>query len=212
MGQYLWRWRFRSLLCGNYMCIIWLINWSDYTGWFWMGQYLWRCRPLLCENYMCIRWLINWNDYTGWFRMSWSETQVNQKSFTIKTRFFFRGRLQKFAKNRPLADVMPLISNFRPVLNAVCFLLGDSPVSEFHMATFRNALYLFLLDRQVGMKDDYIWEKLEYLHGKRFGSKPARANVCLSPRKRQLKIRHLTIFRKNIQEVQFSLKSAMNTG
>ena len=33
-----------------------------------------------------------------------------------------------------------LISNFCHVLNAVCFLLGNSPVSEFYMPTFRNTL------------------------------------------------------------------------
>ena len=31
-----------------------------------------------------------------------------------------------------------LISNFRRVLNVVCYLLGDSPASEFYMPTFRN--------------------------------------------------------------------------
>ena len=35
---------------------------------------------------------------------------------------------------------MFLISNFRPALNAVCFLLGNSPASELYMPTFRNAL------------------------------------------------------------------------
>ena len=33
-----------------------------------------------------------------------------------------------------------LISNFRRVLNAVCFLLGYSPASEFYVPTFRNNL------------------------------------------------------------------------
>jgi len=42
------------------------------------------------------------------------------------------------------------ISNFRRVLNVVCFLLGSSPVSEFYMPTFRNTL--FNLHKQVGMK------------------------------------------------------------
>ena len=41
-----------------------------------------------------------------------------------------------------------LISNFRRVLNVVCFLLGDSLESEFYMPTFRNTL--FYLHRQVG--------------------------------------------------------------
>ena len=33
-----------------------------------------------------------------------------------------------------------LISNFRRVLNVVCFLLGNSPASEFYMPTFRNTV------------------------------------------------------------------------
>jgi len=33
-----------------------------------------------------------------------------------------------------------LISTFRRVLNVVCFLMSDSPASEFYMATFRNIL------------------------------------------------------------------------
>ena len=35
-----------------------------------------------------------------------------------------------------------LISNFRRVLSVVCFLLGNSPASEFYMPTFRNTLSL----------------------------------------------------------------------
>jgi len=33
-----------------------------------------------------------------------------------------------------------LISNFRRVLYVVCFLLGNSPASEFYMPTFRNTM------------------------------------------------------------------------
>jgi len=33
-----------------------------------------------------------------------------------------------------------LVSNFRLALNVVCFLLGNSPASEFYMPTFRNTL------------------------------------------------------------------------
>jgi len=33
-----------------------------------------------------------------------------------------------------------LILNFRRVQNVVCFLLGDSPVSEIYMPAFRNTL------------------------------------------------------------------------
>jgi len=43
-----------------------------------------------------------------------------------------------------------MISNFRPVLNVVCFLLGNPPASELYIPTFRNILFHF--HRQVGMK------------------------------------------------------------
>jgi len=43
-----------------------------------------------------------------------------------------------------------LISNFRLVLNVLCFLLGNSPASRFYMPTFRNTL--FHLHRRVCMK------------------------------------------------------------
>jgi len=39
-------------------------------------------------------------------------------------------------------------------LFAACFLLGNSPASEFYMPTFRNTL--FHLHRQVGMKGDWV--------------------------------------------------------
>jgi len=57
--------------------------------------------------------------------------------------------LQLFT-NFPLFYGTPrfLISNFRRVLNVVCFLLGDVPASEFYMPTFRNILFHF--HRQVG--------------------------------------------------------------
>ena len=35
-----------------------------------------------------------------------------------------------------------LISNFRRVLNILCFLLGSSPASELYMPTFRNTLFV----------------------------------------------------------------------
>jgi hypothetical protein len=41
------------------------------------------------------------------------------------------------------------------VLNVICFLLGNSPASEFYMATFRNTLSH--LHKQVGVKNDFAW-------------------------------------------------------
>ena len=43
-----------------------------------------------------------------------------------------------------------LISNFRHVLNVVCFLMRNSPAYEFYMPKFRNTL--FHLHRQVDTK------------------------------------------------------------
>ena len=66
-----------------------------------------------------------------------------------------------------------LISNFCRVLNIVCFLLGNSPASEFYMPTFRNTL--FHLHRLVGIE----WLNLRIVwvaNGGRFGSKIASAN------------------------------------
>jgi len=43
-----------------------------------------------------------------------------------------------------------LISNFRRVLNVVCFLLGNSPASELYMPTFRNTQ--FHLHGRIGVE------------------------------------------------------------
>jgi hypothetical protein len=48
----------------------------------------------------------------------------------------------QYFENGLNAEVFFLISNFRSVLNVVCFLLGNSPASEFYMPTFRNTLSL----------------------------------------------------------------------
>ena len=49
-------------------------------------------------------------------------------------------------------NLMFLISNFRHVLNVVCFLLGDSPASEFYMPTLRNtAKFCVLLTVHLGI-------------------------------------------------------------
>jgi len=60
-------------------------------------------------------------------------------------------------KNQPLTDLQKnnltyLISNLCHVLNVVCFLLGNSPASEFYTPTFRNTL--FHLHGRIGMKND----------------------------------------------------------
>jgi len=56
-----------------------------------------------------------------------------------------------YSYNKSQRDALFLISNFRGVLNVVCFLLGNSPEPEFYMSMFRNIL--FHLHRQVGVKN-----------------------------------------------------------
>jgi len=63
-----------------------------------------------------------------------------------------------------------LISNFRRVVNVVCFLLGNSPASEFDMPTFRNTL--FHLHRQVAVERLNL-RIVGVSYRRRFGSKIA---------------------------------------
>ena len=65
-----------------------------------------------------------------------------------------------------------LISNFRRVLNILCFLLGSSPASELYMPTFRNTLSV-PSSQAGGMKCDWRREQLGYLYSKRFDWKIA---------------------------------------
>jgi len=64
------------------------------------------------------------------------------------------------ASRCPLGRLGLFISNFHRVLKVVCFLLGNSPASEFYMPTFRNTL--FHLHRQVGAcRCTYLPMKME---------------------------------------------------
>jgi hypothetical protein len=57
------------------------------------------------------------------------------------------------------------ISNFRCVLNVVCFLLCNSPASEVYMPTFRNALSV--PSSQVGVcRMNWVREMLVYHRGR----------------------------------------------
>jgi hypothetical protein len=85
-----------------------------------------------------------------------------------------------------------LISNFRRVLNVLCFLLGNSPASEFYMPTFRNTL--FHLHRQVVMKDS------SYIHAYEDGRDRVLRNIGISnsdggelPRRKQTTILNLFV-------------------
>jgi hypothetical protein len=59
---------------------------------------------------------------------------------TVQHRGFLLWRQLLFFVNVQCTGFLFLISNFRRVLNVVCFLLGNSPASECYMPTFRNTL------------------------------------------------------------------------
>ena len=53
-----------------------------------------------------------------------------------------------------------MISNFRHVLNVVCFLLNNSPASEFYMPTFGKEM-VFTISLVVGYVCDDIRGKFK---------------------------------------------------
>jgi hypothetical protein len=61
-------------------------------------------------------------------------------------------------------DRLFLITNFRNVLNVLCFLLGNSLASECYTPVFRDIL--FCLHRRVGVKNDWRWERWGVYRGK----------------------------------------------
>jgi len=73
----------------------------------------------------------------------------------------------KTVQNPNKHELVFLISNFRRGLNVLCFLLGNSPPSEFYMPTFRNTL--FHLHRQVGMKMGQSVPKRRHINFRRLG-------------------------------------------
>ena len=88
---------------------------------------------------------------------------------------------------------MFLISNFRLVLYVVCFLLGNSPASEFYMPTFRNTL--FHLHRRIGVSPIRLWRwviprRLNFIC-RRFGT------LCLFHLHRRIDVSPIRLWRWN---------------
>jgi hypothetical protein len=61
-------------------------------------------------------------------------------SCCIRHRILMRNTVAKVNSLSLGTDPVFMISNFCSFLNVVCFLLGNSPVSEFYMPTFWNTL------------------------------------------------------------------------
>jgi hypothetical protein len=133
-----------------------------------------------CTHVCKIRWKFQWEN-------RW-ETNFDTIAWLFKTsdvlgKHSILNVLLKITALTPCSLVLfndvsgdPATSVFRVCTNdasntflAVYFLLGNSKASEFYMPTFRNTL--FHLHRQVDVKNDWVWDMLGYLYGKRFGSK-----------------------------------------
>ena len=100
------------------------------------------------------------------------------------TRLFCHGKCVMFIVGMSkIQCFIFLISNFRLVLNAVCFLLGNSQASEFYMPTFRNTL--FHLHRLVGMKNGWVQPS----QAKPSQAKPSQAKVLTWGGGRRLALR-----------------------
>ena len=70
-----------------------------------------------------------------------------------------------------------LISNFRRVLNVVCFLLGYSPGSEIYIPTFRNTPFIFYLP----MKTEQSVPKRQHINFRRRGITQEKAYILNVP-------------------------------
>jgi len=66
--------------------------------------------------------------------------RISPRSYSKSVKY-----LLKFVYSRNLK--LLFISNFRRVLSVVCFLLGNSPASEFYIPTFRNTLSSIFIGR-----------------------------------------------------------------
>jgi len=94
-----------------------------------------------------------------------------------------------------IIPVVFLISNFRHVLNAVCFLLGNSPASEFYMPTFRNTL--FHLHRRINTP---TFSNQVVLHT----YPPMKMEQCV-PKRRHIKFRCWGITQKKAYNIPAAL-------
>ena len=121
---------------------------------------------------------------------------------------FYNGRrIQKVLSSHGIKNSI----TWNIIHKVVCFLLGNSPASQFYMPTFWSTL--FHLHRRVGV-EWLVWEKLGYLYGKRFGSSPYkypnfsqtshstptclwRWNRQIFPKRRHIKFRRRGITQKN---------------
>jgi len=87
----------------------------------------------------------------------------------IKKNFSNAGRFASSKSECYISYNYSLFQTFARVLNAECFLPGNSPTSELYMPTFRNTL--FHLHRQVGVKNELGLRMLGYYTGKRLARK-----------------------------------------
>jgi hypothetical protein len=83
-------------------------------------------------------------------RWCWERANIDLVACGVCSEANGNFNLFKMAKKRIVKELeVFLISNFRRVLNVVCFLFGNSPASEVYMPTFRNTVFHF--HRQVSV-------------------------------------------------------------
>jgi len=82
---------------------------------------------------------------------------------------------EQIFKNTQISNFMKISPVQAKLIHVVCILLGNSLASEFYMPTFWNTLSV--PSSQADSYEEWLGLRmLEYLYGKRFGSKIAWAN------------------------------------
>jgi len=111
------------------LCSI-MFSWFQTCDVFWMlYAFFWvipRCLNFICRHFgtLCLFQYI----------------YVAPASIVLRMRNFADKSYRENQNTYFMFNNVFLISKLRRVLNVVCFLLGNSPVSEFYMPTFRNTL------------------------------------------------------------------------
>jgi hypothetical protein len=100
---------------------------------------------MFCVNPHACRELTYWlhmnrpNLHNAELPLTVAVRRQNVWSFPVVTRCY-KQRTSERTESYLGVRIPFLISNFCRVLNVVCFLLGNSPASEFYMPTFRNTV------------------------------------------------------------------------
>ena len=100
-----------------------------------------KSKGVILQYLGCKQGQIHENPY---LRLCAHSLHINQAGFISAKNLsrYERPKQLFFSNTAPVTRkyAIVLVSNCRPALNAVCFLLGNSPASELYMLLFRNTL------------------------------------------------------------------------